>query len=105
MDPEVQHEPSEITYDEKFYPARPKPLRPSVRRANRSSGPTPDSEPVASNPEYVDWLTEQSMLRDAKLIAEQLSGKGSMWQNPYADPDPRAAVERAPVWFTATPSR
>ncbi|MBY4277179.1 maltose alpha-D-glucosyltransferase [Rhodococcus fascians] len=103
MDPEVQHEPSEITYDEKFYPARPKPLRPSVRRANRSSGPTPDSEPVASNPEYVDWLTEQSMLRDAKLIAEQLSGKGSMWQNPYADPDPRAAVERAPVWFTAYP--
>ncbi|KZE98084.1 maltose alpha-D-glucosyltransferase [Rhodococcus sp. EPR-147] len=103
MDPEVQHEPSEITYDEKFYPARPKPLRPSVRRANRSSNPTPDSEPVASNPEYVDWLTEQSMLRDAKLIAEQLSGKGSMWQNPYADPDPRAAVERAPVWFTAYP--
>ncbi|OZC41615.1 maltose alpha-D-glucosyltransferase [Rhodococcus sp. 14-2483-1-1] len=103
MDPEVQHEPSEITYDEKFYPARPKPLRPSVRRANRSNGPTPDSEPVASNPEYVDWLTEQSMLRDAKLIAEQLSGKGSMWQNPYADPDPRAAVERAPVWFTAYP--
>ncbi|MFI8565689.1 maltose alpha-D-glucosyltransferase [Rhodococcus sp. NPDC078407] len=103
MDPEVQHEPSEITYDEKFYPARPKPLRPSVRRANRTGGPTPDSEPVASNPEYVDWLTEQSMLRDAKLIAEQLSGKGSMWQNPYADPDPRAAVERAPVWFTAYP--
>ncbi|CCQ13450.1 Trehalose synthase [Rhodococcus sp. AW25M09] len=103
MDPEVQHEPSEITYDEKFYPARPKPLRPSVRRANRSSSPTPNSEPVASNPEYVDWLTEQSMLRDAKLIAEQLSGKGSMWQNPYADPDPRAAVERAPVWFTAYP--
>ncbi|MEK8073347.1 maltose alpha-D-glucosyltransferase [Rhodococcoides navarretei] len=103
MDPEVQHEPSEITYDEKFYPARPKPLRPSVRRANRSNSPTPDSEPVASNPDYVDWLTEQSMLRDAKLIAEQLSGKGSMWQNPYADPDPRAAVERAPVWFTAYP--
>ncbi len=103
MDPEVQHEPSEITYDEKFYPARPKPLRPSVRRANRSNSPTPNSEPVASNPEYVDWLTEQSMLRDAKLIAEQLSGKGSMWQNPYADPDPRAAVERAPVWFTAYP--
>lgn len=103
MDPEVQHEPSEITYDENFYPARPKPLRPSVRRANRSHAPTPDSDPVASNSEYVEWLTEQSMLRDAKLIAEQLSGKGSMWQNPYADPDPRAAVERAPVWFTAYP--
>lgn len=103
MDPELQHEPSEITYDEKFYPARPKPLRPSVRRADRHRVPAPEGEPSAANPEYVEWLEEQSMLRDAKLIAEQLSGKGSMWQNPYADPNPRGAVERAPVWFTAYP--
>ena len=26
-----------------------------------------------------------------------------MWQNSYARPNPRAAVERAPVWFTAYP--
>ncbi len=43
------------------------------------------------------------MLRDAGLLATQLSGQGSMWQNPFAHPDPRAAVERAQVWFTAYP--
>src|SRR5215218_5392980 len=26
-----------------------------------------------------------------------------MWQNPFANPDPRAAVEKASVWFTAYP--
>ncbi|HEY5857124.1 MAG TPA: maltose alpha-D-glucosyltransferase [Aldersonia sp.] len=102
MESEVQHEPSEITYDESFYPARPRPLRPSIRRANRHLWSS-EGDPSAANPAYVDWLREQSMLRDAKLLAEQLSGKGSMWQNPYADPDPRAAVDRAPVWFTAYP--
>ena len=49
------------------------------------------------------WLVEQSMLRDAGQLASQLSGQGSMWQNPFAHPDPRAAVERAQVWFTAYP--
>jgi trehalose synthase len=43
------------------------------------------------------------MLWDAKQLAIQLSGQGSMWQNPYAHPDPRAALERASVWFTAYP--
>ena len=43
------------------------------------------------------------MLWDAKRLAIQLSGQGSMWQNPFAHPDPRAALERASVWFTAYP--
>ena len=43
------------------------------------------------------------MLGDAQLIATQLSGQASMWQNPFANPDPRAAVEKASVWFTAYP--
>jgi len=103
VDPEVQHEPSEISYDENFYPARPRPLKPSVRRAYRTAGDLPRGDAEADNPEYVSWLVQRSMLQDAKLIAEQLSGKGSMWQNPYASPDPRGAVERAPVWFTAYP--
>ncbi|CAG7591553.1 maltose alpha-D-glucosyltransferase [Rhodococcus opacus] len=101
MNPEIHHEPSEISYDEQFYPARPRPLKPSVRRATRVDAQT--GEPVPDNPNYVEWLINQSILHDAKLIAEQLSGKGSMWQNPYADPNPRAAVERGSVWFTAYP--
>ena len=43
------------------------------------------------------------MLGDAKVLGRQLSGQASMWQNPFAYPDPRAAVERASVWFTAYP--
>src|SRR6185436_4037270 len=44
-----------------------------------------------------------SMLSDANAIARQLSGSGSMLQNPFAHPDPRGAIRRAGVWFTAYP--
>ncbi len=43
------------------------------------------------------------MLADANEISQQFSGQGSMWQNPYATPSPRGAVETASVWFTAYP--
>jgi trehalose synthase len=98
----VDHEPSEITYDEQFYPARPRRLRPSARRlvhpAREAQG-----EPVADNPAYVEWLISESMLSDANELGRQLSGSGSMLQNPFAHPDPRAAIRRAGVWFTAYP--
>jgi trehalose synthase len=103
----VPHEPSEITYDEQFFPARPEGIqrrRPSARRALRRLARSAFSgQPDGENDGYVKWLVEQSMLWDAKQLAIQLSGQGSMWQNPYAHPDPRAAVERASVWFTAYP--
>jgi trehalose synthase len=96
------HEPSEITYDEQFYPARPRRLRPSARRMVRR--PTEaDGEPVASNEHYVEWLVNQSMLHDANALSKQLSGSGNMLQNPFAHPDPRSALKRAAVWFTAYP--
>jgi trehalose synthase len=100
----LEHEASTITYDEQFYPARPRRLRPSARRAARASaGSAAAGKPEVQNPDYVRWLTNESMLSDADHLARQLSGQGSMWQNPFADPDPRSAVERAPVWFTAYP--
>lgn len=99
----VEHEPSEVTYDEQFFPARPRRLRPSARRALRSPLAETAGEPTADNEAYVEWLVDESMLWDAKQLAIQLSGQGSMWQNPFAHPDPRAAVERDPVWFTAYP--
>jgi hypothetical protein len=43
------------------------------------------------------------MLSDANQLASQLSGQGSMWQKPFAHPEPRVAVERASAWFTAYP--
>ena len=100
------HEASEISYDEQRYPARPKRLRPRGRlrdlfalrpKAERTGKPSGD------NPAYVSWLVGQSMLEDAKAFATQFSGQGSMWQNPFANPDPRAAIEKASVWFTAYP--
>jgi trehalose synthase len=52
----------------------------------------------------VSWLVDQSMLRDATDLARQFSGLGSKWQNPFANPAPRAAIATAPVWFSAYPS-
>jgi trehalose synthase len=98
----TEHEPSDITYDEQFYPARPRRLRPSARRIARPPREA-EGEPVASNPTYVEWLLSESMLNDAHELARQLSGSGNMLQNPFAHPDPRAAIRRAGVWFTAYP--
>jgi trehalose synthase len=97
---------SEITYDEQFFPARPPRgrRRPSARRALRNLAKSALSgQADGQNEGYVKWLVEQSMLWDAKQLAIQLSGQGSMWQNPYAHPDRRAALDRASVWFTAYP--
>ena len=98
------HEPSEITFDEQYYPARPRHLRPKARlRGAQFSRLERLGEPVGSNPAYVAWLREESMLGDANVIARQFSGQGSMFQNPFAKPDPRAAIQTASVWFTAYP--
>lgn len=99
------NEPTEITFDEHLHPARPRALRfrprvksPFVRRSVAQDGPA-----TGDNPAYVSWLLSQSMLADANEISQQFSGQGSMWQNPYATPSPRGAVETAAVWFTAYP--
>ena len=43
------------------------------------------------------------MLADASGIAGQFSGIGSVWQSPYATPNPAAAMAKSSVWFTAYP--
>ena len=98
------HEPSEITFAEQFYPARPRHLRPKARLRG-SPVPTAEQlgEPIGSNPSYVNWLRQESMLNDANVIARQFVGRGSMFQNPFARPNPSAAIETASVWFTAYP--
>ncbi|HEV7147093.1 MAG TPA: hypothetical protein VGN48_08865, partial [Pedococcus sp.] len=55
--------------DDDFYQSRP---------------PGPAS---GDNPGYVRWLVEESMLGAAKASAAQFVGQGSMWQNPYAEPN------------------
>src|SRR5215475_9930297 len=99
------NEPTEITFDEHLHPARPRTLRfrPRVKTAFTRRSLTPDGSATAANPAYVSWLLSQSMLSDANEISQQFSGQGSMWQNPYATPNARAAVDTASVWFTAYP--
>jgi len=94
--------PAEISYDEHFYPARPRALGPRARLHHLSEAPPPFAAD-ARNRAYVEWLENMSMLGDANNVARQLSGQAGMWLNPYAYPNPRAAVGRASVWFTAYP--
>jgi len=102
---EVEAETPEITYDEQRYPARPKRLRP--RDNFRSGGvrrvTTDPRTANGANPSYVEWLVRQSMLKDADVLARELSGQPSMWRNPYARPDARRAIATADVWFSAYP--
>ncbi|MGU3497698.1 maltose alpha-D-glucosyltransferase [Mycobacterium sp. C31M] len=99
------NEPAEITFDEHLHPARPRTLRsrPRVRTPFVRRSLSQDGSPTGDNPAYVSWLLSQSMLADANEISQQFSGQGSMWQNPFARPNPRAAVDTASVWFTAYP--
>ena len=105
MSDEQSHEPSEITYAEHFHPARPRSLRhrAKVKAPFARRSVAKDGKPSGTNPAYVSWLLAQSMLADANEISRQFSGQGTMWQNPFANPGPRQAVETASVWFTAYP--
>ncbi|MHA6513777.1 maltose alpha-D-glucosyltransferase [Tessaracoccus sp. Z1128] len=99
-----EEEMPEITFDEARFAARPARLRPSARRRQGDESPiTPPFEPSGANRAYVEWLEEQSMLHDAEKVSRQLAGKHTMWSNPYAHPNPRAALQRASVWYTAYP--
>src|SRR5918995_5407112 len=102
---EPEPETPEISYDEQRYPARPRRLRPrdhlrgsSVRRIR-----TDPRTANGTNPSYVEWLVRQAMLKDADVLARQLSGQPTMWRNPYARPDARRAIATSDVWFTAYP--
>ena len=53
--------------------------------------------------DYVRWLQQESMLADASTIAGQFSGVGGVWQIPFANPNPTAAMAKSSVWFTAYP--
>ena len=99
------NEPAEITFDEHLHPARPRTLRfrPRVKTPFSRRSVAQDGAAAGDNLAYVSWLVSQSMLADANEIGQQFSGQGSMWQNPYATPTPRGAVDTASVWFTAYP--
>jgi trehalose synthase len=61
------------------------------------------SEHASERQDYVSWLQQESMLADASTIAGQFSGIGAVWQSPFANPNPTAAMRKSSVWFTAYP--
>ncbi|MCT1458115.1 maltose alpha-D-glucosyltransferase [Aestuariimicrobium sp. p3-SID1156] len=100
---EHREELLDAAFESLSYPSRPARLRPRAKRRQASELIKPPFDADGRNPAYVQWLKEQSMLGDARIVARQLSGQSLMWGNPFAKPDPRAAVEMASVWFTAYP--
>ena len=79
---------------------------PLVRKANPDDDhyqSRPPGSASGDNPDYVKWLVEESMLGAAKTSGAQFIGQGSMWQNPYAEPNPRAAIAKAANWLTLYP--
>ncbi len=104
-DPEFEADIPEASFAGLLFPARPTRLRPRARRrtgAKKESVPTPFAAD-ARNRAYVEWLESQSMLRDAKTLGRQLAGRHTMWNSPFAKPDPRAALAKASVWYTGYP--
>ena len=94
----------DLTFDEQRFAARPPRMRTRApRRTPARSNKSQPFEASSANPAYVKWLEEQSMLHDATRVSRQLAGTHTMWSNPYASPDPRAALARASVWYTAYP--
>jgi trehalose synthase len=52
---------------------------------------------------YAAWLRERSMLEAATRLAGRFSARAGTSHNPFALPNPLAAIEKASVWFTAYP--
>ncbi len=56
-----------------------------------------------NNKQYITWLKKRSMLYQAKLLAQKISGKKIQWQQPYAVPQTESVIKTASVWFSAYP--
>ncbi|WP_342651339.1 maltose alpha-D-glucosyltransferase [Pseudomonas sp. REB1044] len=52
---------------------------------------------------YIQWLEERSMLQASQQRARLYAGQSRLWQNPYAEAQPRRASEIASVWLTVYP--
>ena len=55
------------------------------------------------DPSYIQWLEDRSMLKASQERARLYSGQSRLWQNPYAEAQPRRATEIASVWLTVYP--
>jgi len=77
--------------------------RPAI--AQRTAAPAAKQsavEQASSALEYCQWLEQRSMLKQSEELAS-ISAKRAQLQHQYAEPQPRAAIEQAPVWLSAVP--
>jgi len=97
--------PSKRSFAETFFPTRPGRLWENARKlAKKEISTTPKLGPASAlNAAYMRWLKKESMLESANKLALKYSGQSRLWQNPFARPRPRAAVNMASVWYTAYP--
>lgn len=97
--------PKKLNFAEKFFPARPKQLWLKAQDLAKTQIDAAQKIglPLASNLSYIRWLKKESMLNASNKLAPKYSGKGRMWQNPFARPRPRTAASLASVWYTAYP--
>lgn len=91
------------SFDESSFPARPGRVQTRLRKKRRPRSVSHDGPATVANAKYLRWLRSESMLTTANQQARHYSGQGKMWQNPFARPQPRAAVNLASVWYTAYP--
>ena len=52
---------------------------------------------------YIEWLEKQSMLYNAGILSQSISGQGVQWRHPYARPQTEEIVTRASVWVLGYP--
>lgn len=50
-----------------------------------------------------DHLVKESMLYSADRLAKDYSGKSTQWQHPYARPNAKTPLEKAPNWISIYP--
>lgn len=100
-DPETQHATGHDTEHE----TPPEPLTGS--QTPQAVGPSDGAQNFDAQEnalQEIEWYLERAMLRQAQEQAVRYSGKGQLWQRPYAEARPRDAAALASVWFTAYPA-
>lgn len=53
--------------------------------------------------EYIAFLEENSMLHQADLVADPISGSGTQWREEFGEPKPQELRELAAVWMLRYP--
>lgn len=74
-----------------------------MQESTTQAHPEAVQAPAWNDPEYLSWLEERSMLAQAGEAARSVSGNAVQWKRPYAEPQPRAAVEAASAWVLGYP--